>query len=76
MSRCAAIVVYHRDDIKDFLSLHDYITNKLAILVRDTMVNHEFTKIVITVVAAVGLQVVSPYHAATVSTIPQPRTAL
>ena len=67
LSRCSAIVIYHWEDLKDFLTSHDYITNKLAILVRDTMCNHEFTKIMITTVAAIGLQVISPYHAVTIS---------
>ena len=66
LSRCAAIMCYHWDDFKNFLDSHDYVTNKLACLVRDSL-NLEYIKVVVAVVACMGIHLVSPYHAKTIS---------
>ena len=66
LSRSAAIMCYHWDDFFSFLSSHDYITNKLACLVRDAL-SLEYVKVVVSVVAIVGMQIITPYHAMTIS---------
>ena len=66
LSRCCAIVIYHWDDFQQFLDSHDYVTNRLACLMRDAM-NLEYVKIVIAVVASIGINLVSPYHAKTIA---------
>ena len=50
------------------METHDYITNKLACLVRDAL-KLEYVKVVIAVVATMGVQLVSPYHFRTIATI-------
>ena len=56
---------YHWEDFLSFLESHAYITNKLACLVRDAM-TLDYIKVVIAVVAALGVHIVSPYHAMTI----------
>ena len=60
LSRCAAIVLFHWEDFRDFLERNDCITNKLACLVRDAM-ELEYIRIVLAAVAAYGLQLISPF---------------
>ena len=60
LPRCAAIVIYHWNGFLNFLDQHDYITNKLACLVRDAM-EMEYILVVLTAVAAFGIHLVSPY---------------
>ena len=67
LSRCCAIVAYHWHDFQSFLDSHDYISNKLACLVRDAM-NLEYVQVVIAVVASIGMQLISPFHATTIAT--------
>ena len=45
---------------------HDYITNKLACLVRSAF-NHEYIKVVITAIASVGLHLIEPFYMSTFS---------
>ena len=66
LSRCCALVCYHFDDIREFLDNHDYVTIKLACLVRDAC-NQEYIKVVVVVVAALGVHVITPYHSITIS---------
>ena len=58
---------HHWEDFSNFLETHGYITNKLACLVRDSL-SLDYVKIVIAVVAVFGIQIISPYHAMTIST--------
>lgn len=57
---------YHWTDFWDFLEEHEYITNKLACLVRDAL-SLKYIKIVAAVVAIIGVQLVTPFHALTIS---------
>ncbi|CAM1331741.1 Uncharacterised protein g10665 [Pycnogonum litorale] len=66
LSKSCAIMCYHWNDFWDFLEEHDYITNKLACLVRDALAL-EYIKIVAAVVAIIGIQLVTPFHALTIS---------
>ena len=66
LSKSCAIMCYHWNDFWDFLEEHDYITNKLACLVRDALAL-EYIKIVAAVVAVIGIQLVTPFHALTIS---------
>ena len=56
---------YHWNDFCSFLEKHSYITNKLACLVRDAL-NLDYVKVVVAVVAAIGVHLISPYHAMTI----------
>ena len=62
LSKSCAVVCYHWQDFVEFLEGHDYVTNKLACLVRDGMSN-EYIKPVIAVTAAFGIHVIQPYFA-------------
>ena len=66
LSRCAGIACHHWADFSHFLDTHDYITNKLACLVRHSLDN-EWIKIVIAVVATLGIHVISPFHSISIS---------
>jgi hypothetical protein len=66
LSKCSAILCYHWRDFKQFLSSHDYVTNQLACLVRNAL-DLEYIPIVTAVISAIGIHVVSPYHALTKS---------
>ena len=58
---------YHWNDFNDFLDTHDYVTNKLACLVRD-VINLEYIRVIIAVVAAIGTHLINPYHTKTINT--------
>lgn len=64
LSRSCAIVSYHWDDFALFLDQNDYITNKLACLVRDGMA-FEYIQVIIAVIAAFGVHLVSPFFVKT-----------
>ena len=66
LSKSCAIMCYHWNDFSSFLESYSDITNKLACLVRDAL-NLDYVKVVIAVVAAIGVHLVSPYHAMTIS---------
>lgn len=66
LSKSSAVMCYHWDDFCSFLSSHEYVTNKLACLVRDAL-SLEYIKVVISVIAAFGLHLVAPFHAMTIS---------
>ena len=66
LSKCSAIMCYHWNDFSSFLESYSDITNKLACLVRDAL-NLDYVKVVIVVMAAIGVHLVSPYHAMTIS---------
>ena len=55
-----SVVLCHWDHFKRFLDTHDYITNKLACLVRDTM-ELEYIPTVLSVITAFGIQLIEPY---------------
>ena len=59
LSQSSAVAVYHWFDFLDFLHQHDYITNKLACLVRDSM-QFDYIIVVLIVVAAFGIHLISP----------------
>ena len=63
LSKCSAIMCYHWNDFSSFLESYSDITNKLACLVRDAL-NLDYVKVVIVVI---GVHLVSPYHAMTIS---------
>ena len=65
LSKSSAIMCYHWNDFCSFLEKHSYITNKLACLVRDAL-NLDYVKVVVAVVAAIGVHLISPYHAMTI----------
>ena len=67
LSKSCATMCFHWSDFCSFLETHDYITNKLACLVRDAL-KLEYVKVVIAVVATMGVQLVSPYHFRTIAT--------
>ena len=64
LSKSCAIMCYHWQDFLDFLESHDYVTNKLACLLRDGMSNN-YVKIVIAVAAAFDPQLIQPFFAKT-----------
>ena len=66
LSKSCAIMCYHWNDFTSFLETYSEITNKLACLVRDAL-KLDYVKVVIAVVAAIGVHLVSPYHAMTIS---------
>ena len=61
LSLCCAICCFHWEDFRTFLDTHNYVTNKLACLVRDGM-EKDYVKVVACVIAAFGVQLVIPYH--------------
>ena len=75
LSKSCAVVCYHWHDFIDFLDSHDYVTNRLACLVRDAM-NLEYIKVIISVIAVLGIQVISPFHARTVCNSATPKPSL
>ena len=66
LSKSSAIMCYHWDDFTCFLESFSEISNKLACLARDAL-NLQYVKVVIAVVAAIGVHLISPYHAKTIS---------
>ena len=64
LSKCAAIVLHHWENFKSFLEANDYITNKLARLVRDTM-EFEYIPVVLMFIAAFGIHLVHPFFCKT-----------
>ena len=63
LSKSSAIMSFHWDDFNVFLSTHEYITNKLA---WDALCL-EYIRVVVVVIAAIGVQLIAPYHAMTIS---------
>ena len=61
LSLSCAVCIFHWEDFEKFSDSHNYITNKLACLVRDGM-QHEYVKVVACVCAAFGVHLVIPYH--------------
>ena len=59
-------LVHYQNHLNVFLSTHEYITNKLACLVRDALWL-EYIRVIVTVIAVIGVQVIAPYHAMTIS---------
>ncbi len=57
---------FHWNDINAFLESHDYVTNKLACLVGDAM-QLEYIKVIIAVVASLGVHLIAPFHVMTIS---------
>lgn len=67
LSMCAAILLFHFDDFTEFLSDCTDVTNKLACLVRDAL-NLPYLQPVLVVLAAFGIQMISPFHAKSIET--------
>ena len=63
--KASAVVLYSCDIIQDYLYSHPDIDNRLACIVRDIF-DQEYVKLCLTVVAAFGLQIVEPFHSATI----------
>ena len=66
LSKSSAIMCFHWDDFNVFLNTHEYIINKLACLVRDALCL-EYIGVVVAVIAVIGVQLIAPYHAMTIS---------
>ena len=66
LSNSSAIMYFHWDDFNVFLSSREYVTNKFACMVRDTLCL-EYIKVVVAVIAVIGVQLIAPYHAITIS---------
>ena len=66
LSKSNAIMCFHWDDFNVFLSTYEYITNKLACLVRDALCL-EYIRVVVAVIAVTGVQLIASYHAMTIS---------
>ena len=66
LSKSSAIMCFHWDDFNIFLGTHEYITNELACLLRDALCL-EYIRVVVAVIAAVGVQLIAPYHAVIIS---------
>ena len=56
---------HHWDDFIAFLDQHDYITNKLACLMRDAM-QFEYILVILAVIASFGAHLISPYFFKTI----------
>ena len=61
LSLSCAICIFHWSDFNKFLDNHEYITNKLACLVRDGM-QHEYVMVIACVCAAYGIHLIIPFH--------------
>ena len=57
---------FHRDGFNVFLSTHEYITNKLACLVRNAFCL-EYIRVFVAVIAVVGVQLIAPSHVMTIA---------
>ena len=66
LSKCCGIVCHHWDDFVDFLISNENITNKLACLCRDAL-KLDYIKVICAVVASMGLHLIEPFHAKTIS---------
>ena len=58
LSIASAITCFHWDDFNIFLSTHEYITNKLACLVRDALCL-EYTRVAAAVIAVTGVLLIA-----------------
>lgn len=67
LSRAAAVLLYHWDHLQDFLSINPSINNRLACLVREVM-ELPYLKPVLAVYACLGVHLVEPFYAHTIST--------
>ena len=67
MSRAAAVLLYNYDTLHNFLSSHPHINNKLACLVRELQ-NLPHLKVIYSAFALLGVHVIEPFHARTIST--------
>ena len=67
LSRAAAVLLYHWEHLKEFLALNPSINNRLACLVREVM-ELPYLQPVLAVIACLGVQLVEPFYANTIST--------
>ena len=67
LSRAAAVLLFHWDHLKEFLALNPAINNRLACLVREVM-ELPYLQPVLAVIACLGVQLVEPFYANTIST--------
>ena len=66
LSKSFAIMCFHWNHFNAFLRTNEYITNKLACLVRDALCL-EYIRVVVAGIAVIDVQLIAPYHAMTVS---------
>ena len=66
LSRAAAVLIYHWDHLKEFLEINPNINNRLACLVREVM-GLPYLKPVFVVFACLGVHIVEPFYANTIS---------
>ena len=66
LSKSFATMCFHWNDFNVFLRTNEYITNKLACLVRDALCL-EYIKVVVAVISVIGFQLIASYHAMAIS---------
>ena len=66
LAKCCGLVCHHWNDFDSFLEGHEYITNKLACLVRSAL-NLDYIKVIIASVASIGLHLIEPFYVKTIS---------
>ena len=67
LSRAAAVLLFHWEHLKEFLALNPSINNCLACLVREVM-ELPYLQPVLAVIACLGVHLVEPFYANTIST--------
>ena len=67
LSRAAAVLLFHWEHLKEFLALNPAINNCLACLVREVM-ELPYLQPVLAVIACLGVHLVEPFYANTIST--------
>ena len=67
LSRAAAVLLFHWEHLKEFLALNPAINNRLACLVREVM-ELPYLQPVLAVIACLGVHLVEPFYANTIST--------
>ena len=67
LPRAAAVLLFHWEHLKEFLVVNPDINNRLACLVREVM-NLPYLQPVLAVLACLGVHLVEPFYANTIST--------
>ena len=67
LPRAAAVLLFHWDHLREFLSLNPDINNRLACLVREVM-ELPYLQPVLAAVACLGVHLIEPFYANTIST--------
>ena len=67
LSRASAVALFNYEHIDSFLQMNPHLNNRLACLVRE-LLDLPYLKVVYVVFAALGIQLVEPFYARTIST--------